>query len=659
LPNAIRQGAPRRATDAGAPLRGDPRLLGRILVDDGVLSESDLEHALEQQRRIDARLGDILVAEELVTPRDLRQALARQHGMAVADLDGNPPKEELRTIVDPELCLKHLVVPWRYFGEILLVATSHPERFDAFAKEWSHGKLAVLPVLAEDNAIRSHIERLHGRTLAVRAETRAPREMSCRTWDRGTLWRAIAAGALAALLLGAAIAAPATVAATLGWLAIVTLALSMLVKLAAGGAQLAAELKAARHPPTRNVTPIRLPHVSVMVPLLREREIADALIRRLSRLTYPKALLDVVLVLEESDTVTRKTLERTALPPWMRVVEVPLGSGLMTKPRALNYALDFCRGSIVGIWDAEDAPDPRQLEEVVTRFHEAPPEVVCLQGRLDYYNSRANWIARCFTIEYAAWWRLVMPGLARLGMVIPLGGTTLFFRRKELEELGGWDAHNVTEDADLGLRLARAGYRTELIDTVTHEEANCRAWPWIRQRSRWLKGFAITWAVHMRNPVRLWRDLGTYRFLGVQLFYTAALSQFLLAPVFWAFWLLTFGEVFGVATAGTLPGVAAFFILCELATLGLHAAAVRRPAHRHLLIWTPTMMLYFPMACIAMYKALYELVGRPFFWDKTRHGVSPRVDSLPYGPGRRGLPAARTLTSSAPRRTLPAVKSKR
>ena len=144
---------------------------------------------------------------------------------------------------------------------------------------------------------------------------------------------------------------------------------------------------------------------------------------------------------------------------------------------------------------------------------------------LDFYNTGANWLARCFAVEYATWFRLILPGLARLGLVVPLGGTTLFFRRDALERLGAWDAHNVTEDADLGLRLARHGYRTELIATVTGEEANCRTWPWVRQRSRWLKGYAMTWAAHMRAPVALWRDLGTRRFVGVQVLFLGTLVQ--------------------------------------------------------------------------------------------------------------------------------------
>jgi cellulose synthase/poly-beta-1,6-N-acetylglucosamine synthase-like glycosyltransferase len=190
---------------------------------------------------------------------------------------------------------------------------------------------------------------------------------------------------------------------------------------------------------------------------------------------------------------------------------VPLGT-LQTKPRALNYALSFAKGSIIGVYDAEDAPAPDQLHVVVNRFAQRGPEVVCLQGQLDFYNSHSNWLAHCFTVEYATWFRIMLPSLERLGLAIPLGGTTLFFRRDILESLGGWDAHNVTEDADLGIRLARHGYRTEIIDTVTQEEANARAWPWVKQRSHWLKGYAITYGVHMRSPLKLWRDLGAWRF---------------------------------------------------------------------------------------------------------------------------------------------------
>jgi cellulose synthase/poly-beta-1,6-N-acetylglucosamine synthase-like glycosyltransferase len=243
---------------------------------------------------------------------------------------------------------------------------------------------------------------------------------------------------------------------------------------------------------------------------------------------------------------------------------------------------------------------------------------------LDYYNPRTNWLSRCFTIEYAGWFRLILPGIARLGLVVPLGGTTLFFRRDILDRLGGWDAHNVTEDADLGLRLARHGYRTELIDTVTGEEANCRALPWIKQRSRWIKGYMMTWAVHMRSPALLWRQLGPRGFVGVQILFFGSFAQTLLAPLLWSFMLVPFGldhPLLAVLPPAAVWAMIAIFLLSEAVNLAVGIIGLRRTRHRLSAWWVPTMKLYFPLATVAAYKALVELVTRPFYWDKTSHGL--------------------------------------
>jgi cellulose synthase/poly-beta-1,6-N-acetylglucosamine synthase-like glycosyltransferase len=307
---------------------------------------------------------------------------------------------------------------------------------------------------------------------------------------------------------------------------------------------------------------------------------------------------------------------------------VPAGR-VKTKPRALNLALDHCRGAIIGIYDAEDAPEPDQIRKVVERFHRRGPDVACLQGVLDYYNPRTNWLSRCFTIEYATWFRLILPGIQRLGLAVPLGGTTLFFRRSVLEELGGWDAHNVTEDADLGIRLYRHGYRTELLDTVTGEEANCRVIPWIKQRSRWIKGYMMTWAVHMRAPGLLWRQLGGWRFAGFQIMFLGTILQFLLAPLMWSFWSIPMGlghPLTGVLANSDIIAMSTAFILSEAVSITLGIVALRRSGHRISPLWVPTLQLYFPLAALAAYKGLWELLTRPFYWDKTNHGLFDPVE---------------------------------
>ena len=593
--------------------------LGRYLVAAGVIDNAQLVQALEMQSRLGAPIGEILIAEGWADARDIMTALSDQHGLPLADLTQRPPDPRLAGLRPVGFWLEHRVIPWKRLGGSVVIATSRPDSFWKIRRELDQDCSGVLPVLAPESEIMAAIAHQFAPSLAEAAGNRVAAEFSSRTWQARKPLPMIAT---ALVLLATALLAPVWFLAALCLTALVTLSLFFVLKLAGFVAHLLSHTHLnAPYPSPKGDG--RLPRVSVLVPLFRETEIAGALIKRLAKLSYPKVLLDVILVLEEQDTLTRETLTATDLPDWIRVIEVPAHGGLTTKPRAMNYALDFCKGDIVGVWDAEDAPAPDQIERVVTRFAQAPDNVVCLQGILDYYNPRTNWLARCFTIEYSSWFRIVLPGIARLGLVVPLGGTTLFFRRKVLEDLGGWDAHNVTEDADLGVRLCRAGYRTELIDTVTFEEANCRAWPWVRQRSRWLKGFMVTYLVHMRSPRRLWQDLGAWRFFGFQAFFLGTLGQFLLAPVLWSFWLTLFGIGHPVSTlvpAPVIMAAATVLALSEGLALCVGLAAVSSVRRRHLMLFVPTMMFYFPLGVIAAYKALGELLFRPFFWDKTQHG---------------------------------------
>ncbi len=596
--------------------------VGRQLVDAGVIDQGALLKALNLQHYVDAPLGEILVATGDAAPHDVLSALSVQYGAELVDLTVDPPAPAMAETVPATLCQKFGAVPWRWFGSTLLMATDRPDRLKALREALGPDAPRMMPVIADRAQVIAQITSLHGAELANRALTRLPDEISSRTWTLANAIGATATLAMVGVFMIGLILAPALLVTVLVGIAVLALVLTTGLK--AGGllAQLTKGVPA-QVAPLAPVPLSRMPKVSMLVPLYREENIADVLIKRLTRLTYPKALLEVVLVLEAKDTITRETISRTALPHWMRVIEVPDDGTITTKPRALNYALDFCQGSIVGIWDAEDSPEPDQLEKMVARFAQAGPRTAVLQGILDYYNARQNWLARCFTIEYAAWWRLILPGAARMGLVLPLGGTTFFIRRDVLDEMGGWDAHNVTEDADLGIRLARAGYVTELIPTVTMEEANCHPWAWIKQRSRWIKGFLITYCVHMRRPGRLLNDVGVIRFLGIQAMFLGTVAGFATLPLLWSFWLPVFGATHPVTTVlgtGVLWPLAALFITSELISIVIGMLAVSDRPHRHLMPWVLTMPFYFPLAAAASYKALYELITAPFYWDKTRHG---------------------------------------
>ena len=626
--------------------------LGQILLEMGEVEPGNLLKALALRQREDVRLGDILLTHGWVDEPALMAALARQWQVSVVDLTREHPDPRLIDALGAELCLAQAMVPWRQIGGHTVIATARPESFAALKSELPAKFAPYRMMLAPEREVHESLLRRRQTALIRRAEVKVDLAESCRTHNEARAAR-IATAFVILTCLGLWFAPQWIFGALFGWV-MLTLIASMGLKLMAFAAEFSALRKAdARPVPERRPKagpPPRLPIISVMVPLFRENDIAARLIERLGRLTYPRELLDVILVAEQSDTITRDALARTQLPRWMRVVSVPDGP-IKTKPRALNYALSFCRGSVIGVWDAEDAPEPDQLHIVARHFAQAPAEVACLQGILDYYNPRTNWLSRCFTIEYATWFRMFLPGLARLGFVVPLGGTTLFFRRDALEKLGGWDAHNVTEDADLGVRLARHGYRTELIPAVTYEEANCRAIPWVKQRSRWLKGYAMTWSVHMRDPLQLWRDLGTKRFIGVQILILGSLSQYILAPVLWSFWITLFGLWHPIAS--NMPAVLfwpmmALFVASELTNIAAGMWAVRHEEHRYLMKWVPSLHLYFPLGALAGWKAIYEVIAMPFYWDKTHHGIFDTAqshDALGPAPSETSLIPAIALVS--------------
>ncbi|WP_179380590.1 glycosyltransferase family 2 protein [Jannaschia marina] len=615
------------ASSVGTPARMRPKL-GEVLLDMGAISGSDLAHALTLQRRMSARLGDVLLRGEIVDAETLADALARQRGIGRAGPAprGDAAADALARRMPLDMSVFFRAIPWRKVGSLTLVATARPEAIDTLADLLPPLLGPCLFSVVTDAAFDDRLTEIHGKTLARAAECEVPKPMSCRSWHPSGLLNPLAL--LPALLIVAAIAAPLT------FLKIAT-ALGLLVMCSNLGLRIAA-LLAARRTPTKSPPPegaaAKLPSVSLLVPLHREPEIAASLTHRLSRLDYPKELLDICLVVEADDFVTRNALEKARLPATMRVITVPDGSP-RTKPRAMNYALNFARGEIVGIYDAEDAPAPDQIMRVARRFQEVPEDVACLQGLLDYYNPTRNIMSRCFTIEYATWFRLVLPGLSRLGLAVPLGGTTLFFRRKALDRIGGWDAHNVTEDADLGIRLARLGYRTEIIRTTTLEEANAHPLAWIKQRSRWIKGYVLTWAVHSRRPLKLLRELGPRRWIGFHLLFMGSVLNALLMPFLWSTAVILFGLHHPVLDwlPGESPAVLAGLLIGgTLTSMVISWFGCATPHHRPLRPWIPLMEAYFWLATLAVMKALAEIVFRPFHWDKTTHGTFGGTDGSDF-----------------------------
>ncbi|CUH68363.1 Cellulose synthase catalytic subunit [UDP-forming] [Thalassovita autumnalis] len=598
---------------------------GQYLLDRGIISASQLLWAQGQLIQTSLLLGDVLVSAGILSNETQQEHYANWLGLERYPSPNLNHDPALLNRFDPHRCLQMQVLPlWQEAG-VTHLAVAHPEQFrpDALRADLhpSNCKLYLGPRSCIQDTLIAH----QGPRLCHAASHRTALDHSCRRWGQRPLRRTLGLASVPLFILVALSIAPLLVLASLTCWAIFTQAVASLTKSLALLAHLGRNTKAKPLPTTAPSLSI-----SILVPLYKEPEVLPALIQRLSRLDYPRELMEVLVLLEECDHATREVIEQIALPDWIRPLVVPDGTP-RTKPRAMNYALDVCEGEVIGIYDAEDAPAPDQLRQVAHAMTDAPSDLAGVQGVLDYYNAGRNWIARCFTIEYASWFRLILPGMRRLGFAIPLGGTTVFCRRDALLRVGGWDAHNVTEDADLGIRLARFGYRVELLPSTTEEEANCRPLPWVRQRSRWLKGYLATYLVHMRQPIRLFRDLGPRQFLGVQLHFITALSQFFLAPLLWSFWLVPLGlshPLEAVVPPIALTLLAAGFITVELLTITIGIIATRAAHLRHLILWVPSLHLYYPMAVLAAYKALAELIFAPFYWDKTQHGISPPTQAL-------------------------------
>lgn len=370
----------------------------------------------------------------------------------------------------------------------------------------------------------------------------------------------------------------------------------------------------------------QLPVYTVLLPVYKEPEIVQNLLNGVGRLDYPADKLEILLLVEEDDPETRDAAE-TVDHEGIRVVTVPQ-SQPKTKPKACNYGMSLpgIRGEMVTVYDAEDVPDPLQLRRAVAAFQHVPPDVGCIQARLGFYNENQNLLTRLFSLEYAQWFGLILPAVEAARCVVPLGGTSNHMPTAVFREVGGWDPFNVTEDADLGVRLARAGYRTLMVDSLTREEATSDVINWIRQRSRWYKGYLQTMLVHLRHPVALVRSIGlkaTLRLIGMT--GGVPLSSALNVP--FGFLMLIWIAARPDFVDTLFPPVTYFICMALLffsAPLAILVGLVstRELGMNHL--WWVALMLpsYWVLQTIAAIKAIYQLIFRPSYWEKTVHGLA-------------------------------------
>ncbi len=599
--------------------------MAQMLLKSGLVTEEELQVATLEYSRTGDPLGDILVSHGAISEDTLVAALSEQYQMQRVGLTDFEPDFDLAQRLPEPIAQSFQAIPVAATdGEVILAVARPLNREQTETAEVALGA-KVRTLLANRTELDQVIQRVWSAQyseLSTQALLEARPHESAHVVVSGAQ-KATLIFAVVAVVICAVIWPMPTMIALVGICSFFYLIVSIYkfrLTLKALGGHLETDVTDAQ---IHAIDERTLPLYTILVPLYKEAGIVERLVRDINALDYPRTRLDVKLLCEEDDEETIDKIRDMELPPHFHLVVVP-DSQPKTKPKACNYGLMLSTGHYCVIFDAEDRPDPDQLKKAVIAFDEVSPNVVCVQAKLNHFNQDQNLLTAWFANEYSMHFELVLPAMGAAESPIPLGGTSNHFITSKLRELGAWDPFNVTEDADLGIRLHREGYRTAMIDSTTLEEANSNVANWIRQRSRWNKGYIQTWLVHMRNPFALLSQTGIRGFISFNLTMGSAFLL-LINPIFWGLttlYILTQagfieqlfpGIVFYAASAMLFVGNFVFVYLNVAGSLhrgefGLTRTALLSPLYWGLMSW-------------AAWKGFIQLFTNPFYWEKTEHGL--------------------------------------
>ncbi|PYD74704.1 glycosyltransferase family 2 protein [Novacetimonas pomaceti] len=608
-------------------LPADKPLFGQFLIEQGYLTAEQVDEALSLQKTWKSRLGDIILSKRWMKPFEFYKALARYFDLDFVNLMTDNPNPALfdATMIDEYNCRSFL--PWRR-NEKGGITFALADPTDALTNELitKYGADTTFVGTGRFDIIWL-VQRLGQSTLsgdALHALSRLSPEHSGQnvfTVSQIVFFYLVAAGFFTSLCLWpeATLIAVNVVASIIFFSSFI---LKFLLACVASRRDVDVKVEESEVGSLRHK---EYPIYTILVPMYKEPDVLPILVNAIRNLSYPQSKLDVKLVLEEDDIETIEAAKKLALESTFEIIAVP-PSQPRTKPKACNYAIRFAKGEFLTIYDAEDKPEATQLEKVLVAFHKLPKTTVCIQARLNYYNATENWLTRMFTLEYTSWFDFYLPALEFLHIPIPLGGTSNHFRMDALRSLRAWDPYNVTEDADLGVRITQRGWKVAVVNSTTYEEANVSIPNWIRQRSRWLKGYMQTYLVHMRHPIQFYRKTGAMGFWGFQFFIGGTFMTALLGPVFCVPFVLF--TIFNLKLGIDIfpKAVVAMNVINLLLGNGFliytYVLCSFKRQYQHLAFYALTVPLYWVLQSIAAYKGLIQLITKPFYWEKTQHGLS-------------------------------------
>jgi cellulose synthase/poly-beta-1,6-N-acetylglucosamine synthase-like glycosyltransferase len=601
--------------------------LGSALLMGGLITLSQLNDALTLAHDTNVRLGRALVYKRYITEKQLYQFLADQTHLPVFDLSEVELSCDVAQLIDADMERKLGILPLAVEGQKMTMAITDPINKEAIQQAETKTGLKTELILVTEKDFDSAMEILYKDEYLSRSVSqlleRTPEDSAYRILSRGQIIFLIlffVASAVWVVLNFVQYLIVINALATLFYLLfsiykcyIMFMALNNDLEVPVSDEEVAA------------LDEKDLPIYTILVPVYKEAEVLGNIIDRLSQMDYPLTKLDVKILMEADDLDTINVFYKSNPPAFIQEVIVPAANP-KTKPKACNYGLIHAKGEFLVIYDAEDLPDRDQLKKVAVAYQKVPDNVVCIQTKLNYYNRNQNLLTQWFTSEYSMWFDLLLPGLDASQAPIPLGGTSNHFRTLQLIEIGAWDPYNVTEDADLGMRLYKRGYRTKIVDSTTLEEANSQIPNWVRQRSRWVKGYIQTWLVHMRHPVRLFKELGVKAFFSFQMLIGGTFFALLMNPIYWVMttvWYLTRWNLIQTIYPGIIfyMGALCLYVGNFIFTYANIAGAIRHKYYDLVrsALFSP---IYWALMSIGAWKGLFQLFLRPHFWEKTHHGLS-------------------------------------
>ncbi len=604
--------------------------IGELFVKEGLITQEQLSEALDYQKRFGGRLGWILTTLGYVNRLDFFRTLAKNYNLPFFE-DIDEVKRHIDTKLiekfDPKELAEHEVLPAKLEEEVL-VFTSNPnsQRLEEFIKKHFPNERVKQVIITDLDLIKLLEFYFKDRFIDTAVHGLfyiSPEYSASRVFSRGQVL------ALAIFIYGSlvwlyydAVSYFITLMVLVQIFYVVSILFKLVISLAGAKSEMEQYISDEE---VKSLDEKDLPVYTVLVPVYKEPEVIGILINSLKKMNYPQNKLDVILLLEEDDKETLQAAKAQRPPSNWRFIIVP-NSLPKTKPKACNYGLFFARGKYLTIYDAEDVPEPDQLKKAVLAFKKGGDEYICFQAALNYFNRDENFLTKMFTLEYSYWFDYLLPGLYNLKLPIPLGGTSNHFDVEKLRGIGAWDPFNTTEDADLGVRAFGRGYKVGVINSTTYEEANAKVKNWIRQRSRWIKGYMQTWLVHARNSRKLYKTVGLRGFLAFHLLIGGTPFVFLINPIMWAmflFWLLTHTRALDIFFPPFVLYISLFNLLFgNFMGVYLNMIAVFSRKYYKLLPYALLNPIYWMLHSRASYKALYELFTKPFYWQKTQHGIT-------------------------------------